>query len=441
VSGPLIAIVADDLTGAGDTAVQFVRAGWRTQMSMGGAEQALAGPAGARADVLAVTTHSRALPPAEAGEAVRREVLRLRQAGVRRLYKKVDSTLRGAFGAEIEAARAAWADDAVAVICPAFPATGRTVEDGVLRVEGKPVTETSAATDPVTPVTESHIPTLLGCAGVAMPVDETPAGLARRIAAAGPVVVVDAATDQDLERLALAVAELGERALPVGAGGLAEPLARVWAGAETRGPVVVVVTSQHSAARGQAAELQRRGARAWSPGLDELADAGRWERWAAGVVDGERGRAGLPAAAAHASRDGSPAHPAAAGNAAAADAVPIAGTPDAGIILLLAPEGRRAGLDADTVAARLGELAARLIQELGAAGVVATGGDGARQVLHSLGATGIALVDQVTGGVPLGTLTGGRAAGLPVVTKAGGFGAADVLFRAARAIRERRFAP
>lgn len=77
---------------------------------------------------------------------------------------------------------------------------------------------------------------------------------------------------------------------------------------------------------------------------------------------------------------------------------------------------------------------------LGAAGVVATGGDGARQVLQSLGATGIALVDEVTGGVPMGTLTGGRAAGLPVVTKAGGFGSADVLVRAAQAIRERRFA-
>lgn len=43
------------------------------------------------------------------------------------------------------------------------------------------------------------------------------------------------------------------------------------------------------------------------------------------------------------------------------------------------------------------------------------------------------------GGVPLGTLTGGQAAGLPIVTKAGGFGTEDVLVRAVRAIRERRF--
>ncbi|CPQ94398.1 Uncharacterized protein conserved in bacteria [Bordetella pertussis] len=88
--------------------------------------------------------------------------------------------------------------------------------------------------------------------------------------------------------------------------------------------------------------------------------------------------------------------------------------------MLLAPEGRLAGLDADSVARRLGELAARLVLAHGAA-------------------SGIALVDEVTGGVPLGTLTGGQAAGLPVVTKAGGFGEQDVLIRAAQAIRERRF--
>ncbi|WP_316041891.1 nucleotide-binding domain containing protein, partial [Bordetella pertussis] len=81
----------------------------------------------------------------------------------------------------------------------------------------------------------------------------------------------------------------------------------------------------------------------------------------------------------------------------------------------------------------------RLVLAHGAAGVVATGGDGASAVLAALQASGIALVDEVTGGVPLGTLTGGQAAGLPVVTKAGGFGEQDVLIRAAQAIRERRF--
>lgn len=400
-----IAVVADDLTGAGDTAVQFVRVGWRTQLSMGGARDALADSASARAEVLAVTSHSRALPGDEAARVVREEIALLRGAGVRRLYKKVDSTLRGAFRAEVEAAQAAWGEDAIAVVCPAFPDTGRTVEQGMLLVNGVPVAETSVGRDPVTPVTESHIPTLLGCAHVVPGEGETPVELARRLAQAGPVVSVDAKTGEDLARLARAVAELGERAVPVGAGGLAAPLARVWAGEETRGPVVVVVTSQHSAARLQAARLREQGARVWCPGLDVLASPEGWAAWSREALAAESGRAA-----------------------------------DGDMVLLLAPEGRRPDLGSDDVARRLGALGAELVRATNAAGVIATGGDGASQVLGALGATGIALVDEVTGGVPLGTLTGGGSAGLPVVTKAGGFGAEDVLVRAARAIRERRFA-
>lgn len=421
-----IAIVADDLTGSGDTAVQFVRAGWPTQLSVGRAIQALADPAASRAEVVAVTTHSRALPAEQAATVVREDVAALRAAGVKRLYKKVDSTLRGAFKAEIDAAMHAWRDDAIAVVCPAFPDTGRTVRGGVLYVNDKPVTETSAATDPVTPVTESHIPTLLGGAHVEVMADETPRALADRILAAGNVVVVDAVTPQDVERLARAIALIGERALPVGSGGLAAPLARLWAGAESQGSVVVVVTSQHSAARRQAAALQADGAQTWLPTLAQLADDGDWAAWSADVCQAVADN---------------PAHP---------------------TVLLLAPEGRLDGLDADRVAERMGELAGRLIQnglagdaakqsdsmgEAAAktantgqiAGVVATGGDGASAVLNALQAGGIALVDEVTGGVPLGTLTGGPAAGLPIVTKAGGFGTDDVLIRAARAVRERRF--
>ena len=328
----------------------------------------------------------------------------LRAAGVSRLYKKVDSTLRGAFKAEIDAARDAWGPDTVAVICPAFPATGRTVEQGILYVNGKPVTETSAATDPVTPVTESHIPTLLGCAHVAAQAGDTPDTLAARIRQAGNTVVVDAATDADLERLARAIGLLGEQALPVGAGGLAVPLARVWAGADQTAPVVVVVTSQHSAARAQAAALQAAGADTWTPSLAQLADDAAWRAWSQPLL---QHHAQAPA--------------------------------EAGTVLLLAPEGQLDGLDSEMVAERLGSLAAQLITTSRAAGVVATGGDGARSVLVALAARGIALVDEVMGGVPLGTLTGGTAAGLPVVTKAGGFGTEDVLVRAVSAIRDRRF--
>ena len=76
---------------------------------------------------------------------------------------------------------------------------------GVLLVNGKPVTETSAATDPVTPVTESHIPSLLRCAHVGQDGLASADELAARIERAGRIVVVDAADEAELERLAQAI--------------------------------------------------------------------------------------------------------------------------------------------------------------------------------------------------------------------------------------------
>ena len=87
------------------------------------------------------------------------------------------------------------------------------------------------------------------------------------------------------------------------------------------------------------------------------------------------------------------------------------------------------------VADRLGELASRLVRTVRPAGLVLAGGDGALAVLTALSATGIRLSGEVADGVPLGYLTGGPNAGLPVATKAGGFGTDDILISAAEAVR------
>ena len=57
------------------------------------------------------------------------------------------------------------------------------------------------------------------------------------------------------------------------------------------------------------------------------------------------------------------------------------------------------------------------------------GGDGARQSLARLGASGVRIVDSLLEGIPLGIVAGGKADGMPVFTKAGGFGDEDALVR------------
>src|SRR5258706_2475008 len=130
-----VGIIADDLTGAADTAVQFVRAGWETELQLRGRSSA--------AQAIAVTTESRGWPARESAEAVSAAVTRLRDANVTHLYKKIDSTLRGQLRAEVHAVVETWSPRATAVVCPAFPAMGRTVVNGYLRVNGVPVAETA----------------------------------------------------------------------------------------------------------------------------------------------------------------------------------------------------------------------------------------------------------------------------------------------------------
>src|SRR5215213_1732222 len=212
-----IGIVADDLTGAADTAVQFLRNGWNTELQLQ--------PHPTRARVIAVTTDSRNLALADAAVTVAAAVRQLRDAGATHLYKKIDSTLRGQVAAEIDATLKSWSADGVAVVCPAFPGTGRTVMGGELRVSGVPVGETALARDPVTPVKESHIPTLLGATGIAAGGGEGAREFADRLTTSGRIVVVDACNEDDLQRLAEALALVGPHVIAVGSAGLARHLA------------------------------------------------------------------------------------------------------------------------------------------------------------------------------------------------------------------------
>jgi uncharacterized protein YgbK (DUF1537 family) len=94
-------------------------------------------------------------------------------------------------------------------------------------------------------------------------------------------------------------------------------------------------------------------------------------------------------------------------------------------VVVLLPQTERG--DSATVAANLAREFAEQIarEEWDILGFV--GGDGTRETLARLGASGIRIVDSLVEGIPLGVVMGGDADGTPVFTKAGGFGAEDAL--------------
>jgi uncharacterized protein YgbK (DUF1537 family) len=244
-----LAIIADDLTGAMDAAAPFAERGLDVQLVL--SDAAIASPL--TGDVLAIDTHSRHLPPAEAAAAVARCLAAL-PPGMP-LFKKIDSTLRGAIVEEI---RAASSGHGRIIIAPAVPRQGRTVSGGQVFID-----------DVRLDVTESG-------------------GDARRRPFAGsliaalaplPCVMPDCATESDLMAIARAAPA---DALLVGAAGLAEAVAQIRFGdakpaalATLTGPALFIAGSRTAITAEQLARLRqtRAGASIVTPPAAPEADA------------------------------------------------------------------------------------------------------------------------------------------------------------------------
>jgi uncharacterized protein YgbK (DUF1537 family) len=367
----VLGLIADDLTGAGDSAVQFARRGWSTLLILDGAY--LNGtPVPLRAsdsNLVAVTSDSRALDNATAEKLTADALAHLMQAGVDRIYLKIDSTMRGSVPGQIAGVLAAWRkkhSNAFAVVCPAYPRMGRTVVGNHLLVNGQPVERSSIGCDPVSPVTMSDLSRLIPGSSQIAP-DRIPLNSA-------PVVTADASSDEDLTTIAAAIADVGPPVIPVGSAGLAEAMAAKWTvrsvrlqpdrplqpdrGLSQNPAILILVTSLNPVSRAQVARLSET-------------------------------------------------------------------FPDATI--LMTPAERVPNI---SMAEHLAEdFAKRFAQKKwDVLGLV--GGDGARAVLGHLGASAIHIHDAILEGIPSGTVVGGLADGMAIFTKAGGFGAEDALVRA-----------
>lgn len=233
-----IGIIADDLTGANDTALQFHLKGCNTQLLFDYEVQ----PEGKiNTQAWAINTESRNINAKEAYEKVYKASKRLMEnLNVDYLYKKIDSTLRGNIGIECLAILDAVEWDA-AIIVPAFPNESRITVGGYHLLKGIPIERTEVARDPGSPIYESHIPSLL-----AKQVENNEiiahVQLSTVMKGAGPIlleiqnlikngkklIVIDAVSTTDLEQIALASEKCSYNLLPVGSAGLAQSLAKNW---------------------------------------------------------------------------------------------------------------------------------------------------------------------------------------------------------------------
>lgn len=159
---PVLGCIADDFTGAADVANVLSRGGMDTVLLIGEPEPGSHVPP---ADAYVVALKSRTAPASEAVRASLRALAWLRGVGTGHIYFKYcstfDSSDDGNIGPVADALLDALGED-FTVVCPAFPATGRTVYLGHLFVEGVPLAESPMARHPLTPMTDSNLIRVLG---------------------------------------------------------------------------------------------------------------------------------------------------------------------------------------------------------------------------------------------------------------------------------------
>nr|WP_288641490.1 four-carbon acid sugar kinase family protein [uncultured Anaerobutyricum sp.] len=232
---PLIGSVADDLTGATTTGVLLARSKARTAVFFN-VEAATKAEGLDELDAIIISSNSRPLPAGEAYDKVKDATIALKNMKVQYFQKRIDTTMRGGIGVEIDAILDQLDKDTVAVVVPAMPQSRRILVGGYSVIDGTALINTPVAQDVRTPVKENYIPRLLQSqtkrqVGL-VTLDKVLAGqeaiknaLIEERENGAKVLVVDAITLEDVENIAQACISLEWNVVSVDPGPFTSKLA------------------------------------------------------------------------------------------------------------------------------------------------------------------------------------------------------------------------
>ena len=183
----MIGVIADDISGAAEIAGVGLRLGLSAEVLEKGR------PSG-KADLVCIDTDSRCCSASEAARRAAAAAKVLRRAGVKWIYKKVDSVLRGPVAAEIQAIRKELRLKKV-LLHPANPSLGRTIKDGKYFIRGQFIHKTEFARDPAHPRRSANVSKLLG-RSLAFPVQVCKPG--EPLAESG-VIICESSSPRDVQ--------------------------------------------------------------------------------------------------------------------------------------------------------------------------------------------------------------------------------------------------
>ena len=406
-------VIADDLTGANEIASIMLRKGKKFPVLNDFVGNNEIRKLWNIYEGLVFNLNSRNLSEEKAYDRTKDFLISLGGIKKRLIYKKIDSTLRGNVGKEIDAVLDTGCVD-IAVLVPALPLMERITVGGYHLVQGVPVGRTSYAQD----FTDSHLPELLrgqsvcqiGYVGL-QTVERGPDVIFQRLIKeyekGSSIIVCDCCSQDDLRNIKQVILNLDLEVLPVGSAGLFEAL--LYQDEPRSVPYLIVCGSLNQITRLQLTKVIS-GERCGYLELDPSSSlsGGEEDELKRLLVEGEsilnQGKSLVIA------------------------------TRESG---WETEKRQKDNMMRSQINHSLAHLAKYFIKSFSFAGVIVTGGDTAMALLESLNANTIEIVDELEPLVPVGIIKGGRWEGMVIITKTGGFGGEDVFLKAVNYLEKR----
>lgn len=416
-----LAVIADDLTGANDTGVQYAKQGLETIVLT---KSENVEKVKDKADVVVIDTESRTDKDEIAYSKVKKAAKAIKKIGINVVYKKIDSTLRGNIGHELDAIMDVFKTN-TAILVPAFPANGRITIGGHQLINQIPLNLTEISKDPLTPVKESHVPTLLRgqtkrtLFHISLSKVMNPKILEEEFEKIkkenGGIVILDAVTQNDLKTIARTLLKLGLEKLTSGPAGLAEEMPEAL-GLVAGKPAVLISGSVSEVTMRQIRKVEEAiGAEAIKLNVQKIIkEECLKSEEIARVMKNVK--------------------------------INILKKMDSIITSAISKEaveedikvGRELGLSnvdiSREIASTFGEIANKIAEEE-IAGLILTGGSIAISALKAMKSLGIKVTKEIMPGIPVGQIFGGRFNGFRVITKAGAFGDEFALLNCLRQLK------
>lgn len=402
----MVVIIADDLTGASDTGVQYQINGFSTMVKVlldnDDWKENLK-----KYEVLSINTDTRSLSCRDAYEKVYSLTRELGQLNIDYLYKKVDSIMRGNPAIELQAVMDGLGAE-IALVAPSFPDNGRIIENGILYLPDNKKVDVTAIFNEETNKQACNI----SLADIRRGAEYLKEYILKRHHEGKEIFVLDAVNDEDLATIKTTSMLIDKNKVLCGSAGLARHLSNERKMNQPRedqekdnNTISMVVVGSRSVKTAEQVEriADTFGAPIILVDADEI-KSGRAEAVKVQCIQEitqccENGEKLLIIAVTSLFKE---------------YAVTLRSSEEENSQALL-------------IARVLGEIVHQAYDIVRPQTIVSTGGDTSLQICSVLKAQGIELEDEITAGVPIGRIIGGKAHNTSIVTKSGGFGEKNVL--------------